>query len=343
MLCVIFVVRSYGCLTSAGFSSVHIPPVLAPISSRGAATCRMGADPTGLSGLRYCCPSRRAAAHPSRHSQDNPKVRLRRLSKRRRHDPFVYFHRIIDDHSRCDAHVVSLDLLTSICSRIDDSELRFHHARFGGARRSRLHLRATASSPGVYDGIEGSCGMGAEDHAKFSVSAAYHHDVLADRFRASPPTIPPDGNDGAAATSRRGPHPRNTRPGRGATPAPSRDSSWYPAAALGASGLSPSPSRLDQRHAYNPYSLLRSVRDNFFSGGGGPITSATRRRTGPSFRSGDDVFTAVATLSIAAKAESSSRQFLVARRRFTPGSEPVRLAKSSRTRDSFALVPDTSP
>lgn len=36
-----------------------------------------------------------------------------------KHDPFVYFHSIIDDHALCTAHVVNLDALTNDLQRID--------------------------------------------------------------------------------------------------------------------------------------------------------------------------------------------------------------------------------
>ncbi len=36
-----------------------------------------------------------------------------------RHDPFIYFHRIVDDRKRCDAHVVNLDRLAGDLRSID--------------------------------------------------------------------------------------------------------------------------------------------------------------------------------------------------------------------------------
>ena len=46
-----------------------------------------------------------------------------------KHDPFVYFHSIIDDQKRCDAHVVNLDELPADLRQCEkDTELLIHYA-----------------------------------------------------------------------------------------------------------------------------------------------------------------------------------------------------------------------
>ena len=58
-----------------------------------------------------------------------------------RHNPFVYFHSIIDDQARCDAHVVNLDAARGRPRlRRDDAELLVHHAR-PLRRRARRAVR----------------------------------------------------------------------------------------------------------------------------------------------------------------------------------------------------------
>lgn len=55
-------------------------------------------------------PSREPAtcAHPALNAQDNTQSATAEDQYATRHDPFVYFHSIIDDQARCDAHVVSI-------------------------------------------------------------------------------------------------------------------------------------------------------------------------------------------------------------------------------------------
>jgi hypothetical protein len=50
-------------------------------------------------------------AHPPLGSKDPLLVATKRDKYATKHNPFVYFHTIIDDPARCDAHVVSLDVL----------------------------------------------------------------------------------------------------------------------------------------------------------------------------------------------------------------------------------------
>jgi hypothetical protein len=71
-----------------------------------------------------------------------------------RHNPFVYFHSVIDDQERCDAHVVDLALLRGDLARVADTpDLAFlvpdvcsdgHDAQCANPRQ-----------PGGYDGIDG--------------------------------------------------------------------------------------------------------------------------------------------------------------------------------------------
>jgi hypothetical protein len=63
----------------------------------------MGADPTRESAT---------CGHPALNSQDKTQTATAKDQYASRHDPFVYFHSIIDDQKRCDAHVVNLDVLT---------------------------------------------------------------------------------------------------------------------------------------------------------------------------------------------------------------------------------------
>lgn len=55
-------------------------------------------------------PAREAAtcAHPALNAQDNTQAATATDQYAARHNPFIYFHSIIDDQARCDAHVVSI-------------------------------------------------------------------------------------------------------------------------------------------------------------------------------------------------------------------------------------------
>ena len=58
-------------------------------------------------------PNREASTcgHPPVGAKDNTQSATPKDQYAARHDPFVYFHAIIDDQARCDAHVVGLDQL----------------------------------------------------------------------------------------------------------------------------------------------------------------------------------------------------------------------------------------
>jgi hypothetical protein len=63
----------------------------------------MGADPTRESA---------ECGHPGVNQPDNTQSATATDQYATRHDPFVYFHSIIDDTALCDSHVVNLDLLS---------------------------------------------------------------------------------------------------------------------------------------------------------------------------------------------------------------------------------------
>ncbi len=64
----------------------------------------MGADPAR---------EKATCAHPPIGAQDGTQKASAKDQYATRHDPFVYFHSIIDDQARCDAHVVNLDGLAA--------------------------------------------------------------------------------------------------------------------------------------------------------------------------------------------------------------------------------------
>jgi hypothetical protein len=80
------------------------------------------ADQLVAKGLRYrgymedmgADPAREAAtcAHPALNARDNTQSAEPKDQYATRHNPFVYFHSIIDDQKACDANVVNLDHLT---------------------------------------------------------------------------------------------------------------------------------------------------------------------------------------------------------------------------------------
>lgn len=70
----------------------------------------MGADPRRESAT---------CGHPPLGSIDNTQSATARDSYATRHNPFVYFHSIIDDPARCAAHVVNLDLLDTDLQQLD--------------------------------------------------------------------------------------------------------------------------------------------------------------------------------------------------------------------------------
>lgn len=64
--------------------------------------------------------------HPAVNAQDNTQSANAKDQYATRHDPFVYFHGIIDDQARCDAHVVNLEVLkTDLASAATTPNLVF--------------------------------------------------------------------------------------------------------------------------------------------------------------------------------------------------------------------------
>jgi hypothetical protein len=66
-------------------------------------------------------PTREAATcgHPKVGAYDNTQTATSTDQYASRHNPFVYFHDIIDDQSRCDAHVINLNALPTDLQLID--------------------------------------------------------------------------------------------------------------------------------------------------------------------------------------------------------------------------------
>ena len=72
----------------------------------------MGADPTREPAV---------CAHPALNSQDNTQSATASDQYATRHNPFVYFHGIIDDAASCNTHVVNLNLLPGDLTRPADT------------------------------------------------------------------------------------------------------------------------------------------------------------------------------------------------------------------------------
>ena len=56
--------------------------------------------------------------HPAIGTQDHTLIASEKDKYAAKHNPFVYFHSIIDDQARCDAHVVNLDALPNDLKRV---------------------------------------------------------------------------------------------------------------------------------------------------------------------------------------------------------------------------------
>lgn len=63
----------------------------------------------------------RSCGHPPVNAEDNTQVAMPGDQYAARHDPFVYFHSIIDDAPRCAAHVVNLAQLPEDLARIEST------------------------------------------------------------------------------------------------------------------------------------------------------------------------------------------------------------------------------
>ena len=191
-----------------------------------------------------------------------------------KHDPFVYFHSIIDDPARCDAHVVNLTHLPQ--------DLAAPPPRPTTCSSRRISATTVTTIPCV-DGRDG--GLAAIDRflskwvPLIEDSAGVSRRRHAHRSPSTSPTAPGARARAPAAATRPLPGARYppglTGPGGGR---------------VGAVVLSPfvRPARSRER-PYNHYALLRTVEALF----GLPQASATRRR--PDLQAfGADVFSAAA-------------------------------------------------
>jgi hypothetical protein len=92
-----------GCVYPAGVKNLADQLEAANLTWRGYME-DMGNDPTRESAT---------CGHPKVGKHDNTQAASSRDQYATRHNPFMYFHDIIDDQSRCDAHVINLDALTT--------------------------------------------------------------------------------------------------------------------------------------------------------------------------------------------------------------------------------------
>lgn len=210
----------------------------------------MGADPT-----------REAATcgHPSLNAQDNTESATATDQYATRHNPFMYFHSIIDDQARCDQHVVNLDALNADLlteSTTPNYVFITPDLCFDGHDGTC----ADGTSPGGYDGIDAFL---REWVPKIVQSPAFQHDgFLLITFDES------DGNstDGNDACCNEPTGPNTTQPGAGeATSDPTCLLVGCPGGGrVGAIVLSPftKPGSVNDT-PYNHYSMLRSVEDFF--------------------------------------------------------------------------------
>lgn len=196
----------------------------------------MGADPARDNGI--------ACAHPALNSPDPTQSQSVSDQYATRHNPFVYFHSIIDDVRYCAARDVSLNEL--------DGDLR-DPARTPNLAFITPDLCHDAHDPTCKDG--GAGGLAAADAflktwvPKITGSAAYQQDgILIVTFDESE-------NDGSACCD---------EPAGPNTPSPGGDSPGPGGGKVGAVILSPftSPGTVTSQ-AYNHYGLLRSVEDLF--------------------------------------------------------------------------------
>ena len=160
-----------------------------------------------------------------------------------KHNPFVYFHSIIDDRARCDAHVVNLDLLAADLA---------DPARTPNYAFITPNLCNDGHDDPCVDGSAGACAaideflkaVGAADHGLRGVQAGGCSSSRSTSPAASAPRGPPRAAASAACRARR------TRPGLNG-PGGGR---------IGAVVLSPFVKPGTVAHIpYNHYALLRTV------------------------------------------------------------------------------------
>jgi hypothetical protein len=93
-----------GCVFPASVGTIADQLETAKLSWKGYME-DMGNDPSR--GDQSTC------GHPALNAQDNTQSANAKDQYATRHDPFVYFHNLIDDQARCDSHVVNLDALNA--------------------------------------------------------------------------------------------------------------------------------------------------------------------------------------------------------------------------------------
>lgn len=104
----------------------------------------MGADPARESAT---------CGHPPLNAQDKTQSASATDQYATRHDPFVYFHSIIDDQARCDAHVVNLDALPAdLASAATTPNFAFITPDL--CADGHDETCADGTSPGGFEGIE---------------------------------------------------------------------------------------------------------------------------------------------------------------------------------------------
>jgi hypothetical protein len=234
-----FSIGAYGQVVGAGCVYPRsVPTLVTQLGSAGLAW-RDYNDGMGATPVRET----RVCGHPAINSRDGTQVATATDQYATRHNPFVYFHSIIDDTTLCDTHVVNLDALPQDLAASDAPEYTF-------------------ITPNLCnDGHDGTCANGGPGGLKqadaflrqwvprITGSSAYKRDggLLIITFDESTLT-----DSHACCGEIAGPgsaHPGFTGPGGGD---------------VGAVLLSPyiSPGTVSQV-AYNHYSMLRSVEDLF--------------------------------------------------------------------------------
>ena len=207
-------------LTDAGFTWKAYMEDMGKDSAREAATC----------------------AHPAVGSPDLTEHATPQDQYATKHDPFVYFHTIIDDTKYCDSRVVNLDHLASDLAKLDSTP-------------NFVYITPNL----CHDGHDAPCKNGESGGLisadaflrswvpRIVASPAFKHDgLLIITFD--------EGNDGAACCNEK-PLPGGPQPGGQTGPGGGR---------IGAVLLSPyiAPGTQSET-AYNHYSLLRTLEDLF--------------------------------------------------------------------------------
>ena len=218
----------------------------------------MGADPTREAGT---------CGHVAIGAEDYTRRASAKDQYAAKHDPFVYFHSIIDDPARCAQHVVNLDQLTQDLQRVDSTP------NFAFITPDLCHDGHDAPcADGERGGLPSADAFLRQWVPRILAAPAFRQDgLLVITFD--------EGTDASACCGERGlaggPRPGQFGPGGGRT---------------GALLLSPfiAPGTVS-RKPYNHYSLLRTIED-FFGVGHLGYAGARGLRT-----FGRDVFTAAPT------------------------------------------------